>query len=136
MEPETDDVAVVAVVLTNAGRLCLLRRSASVDFDRGRWHCITGYLPRGEDPAQHALVELQEETGLAVSDLRSLEAGQTLCLVDESGTQWTVFTFRGEVSTAEICINWEHDAYTWVKHLEPSQPDVVPWLRDVLEAVA
>lgn len=136
MAGDSLDDAVVAVVLTNAGRICLLRRSSRVEYDRGRWHCVTGYLPRGRDPLVHALTELREETGLLECDLASIEAGRTLSLVDESGRRWTVFTFRGEVSTAQIQINWEHDAYIWVTSVEPAERDVVPWLGNVLEAVA
>lgn len=126
---------VVAVVLTHAGRLCLLRRSRDVGSDSGRWHCVTGYLPIGADPREQALAEVREETGLDRRQLGALVAGRTLELLDESRRRWTVFTFSCEVSDPHLRINWEHDAFAWVARSSQGR-DVVPWLHDVMAAVA
>lgn len=127
--------SIVAVVLTHAGRLCLLRRSRDVGSDSGRWHCVTGYLPFDTDPREQALAEVREETGLDRPQLGALVAGHTLELPDVSGHSWTVFTFSCEVTDPHLRINWEHDAYAWVPRSAQGR-DVVPWLHDVMAAVA
>ena len=126
---------VVAVVLTHADRLCLLRRSREVGSDTGRWHCVTGFLPFDTDPRDQALAEVREETGLDYPQLGALVAGNTLQLPDASGHPWTVFTFSCEVTEPHLRINWEHDAYAWVPRPAEGR-DLVPWLHDVVAAVA
>ena len=65
------DRTVVAVLMFREGRLCLLRRSHAVGSDRGRWHCVTGFVDSGVDPDAQALIEVREETGLTASDLET-----------------------------------------------------------------
>src|SRR5690349_940975 len=100
---------VVAVLLTHRGRICLLRRSALVASDRGRWHCVTGYLDAGADPALHALREVAEETGLWREDLVSFEAGPVLDLPDGRSGSWRVLVYRAETVHGRLTLNWEHD---------------------------
>jgi hypothetical protein len=47
--------AVVAVIVRWRNRIALFRRSQTVGHDRGRWHCITGYLEAGVSPRRAGL---------------------------------------------------------------------------------
>lgn len=126
---------IVAVVVEWRGRLALFRRSGAVNHDRGRWHCVTGYLEAHLTREQQALLELHEETGLGVAALHSLEVGHVLHLDDGDRRTWRVHTFRAETDQRRLELNHEHDAYRWVR-----PPGVrrfgnrVSWLDRVLAA--
>ncbi|MEU6422914.1 NUDIX domain-containing protein [Streptomyces spiralis] len=126
---------VVAVLLTHRGQICLLRRSAAVRSDRGRWHCVTGYLPDGTSATDQALAEVAEETGLARQDLVSFTHGPVLCLADPRGGTWIVHSYLGEARHPNITLNWENDATRWVSPDQLGGLPVVPWLSDVATAV-
>ena len=127
---------VVAVVVTWRGRVGLFKRSRSVRDDAGAWHCITGYLEPDRNPMRQAAEELWEETGLAVSHLEQLTAGPVLQLPDLRGGQpWTVHTFTAIANRRRLTLNWEHDAYRWVRPTQvPRFDGQVRWLADVLAA--
>jgi 8-oxo-dGTP pyrophosphatase MutT (NUDIX family) len=112
--PRVGACEVGAVAVQWRGRVGLFRRSAAVAHDQGLWHCITGYLEPGATPAQQALTELHEETGLGVVDLESFTTGEVLELADGSGRPWTVHTFRAVTHRRRLVLNEEHDAYRWV----------------------
>ena len=59
------------VVVEYQGGIVLLKRN--IPPDRGIWHLPIGHAEFGEDPADTAIREVQEETGLDVTDLRFLE---------------------------------------------------------------
>lgn len=126
--------AIVALLLTHRGRLCLLRRSALVGSDRGRWHCVTGFLEPGVHPARQALVELAEETGLQRKDLHSFAAGPVLDLPDGRAGSWRVFVYHAESSGVALTLNWEHDDACWVSWplAREDGRDLVPWLTDLV----
>ncbi|CAL9374030.1 hypothetical protein SUDANB6_00919 [Streptomyces sp. enrichment culture] len=127
---------VVAVVLIWRGRIGLFKRSCQVGHDAGLWHCITGFA-EGENSTQvQALRELFEETGLSVAELTGFRIGPVLDLEDARGGVWRVHTFRAETERRRLRLNWEHDAYRWVRPRFVDRFDgKVPWLRHVLSAV-
>lgn len=127
---------VVAVLLTHRGRLCLLRRSDAVGSDRGRWHCVTGYLPPGTAPDRQAEIELREETGLSRAQLESFEAGPVLRLADPRGGHWLVHLYRGETAGTELTLNWENDDAVWCAPAAWGARPIVDWLPDVVSALA
>ncbi|QYB07430.1 NUDIX domain-containing protein [Rhodococcus sp. USK10] len=123
------DRSVVALLLLNQGELCLLRRSSLVASDPGRWHCITGYLDSGDDPAEHVLVELGEETGLSRLDLADLVAGPVLSLPGGDGV-WTVHVFVATARHQRVRLNWEHEDVCWTPWSRAGEDgrELVPWL--------
>lgn len=125
---------VVAVLLRRRGRICLLKRSRRVGSDRGRWHCVTGFLSDGTTATQQAAQELFDETGIVMSDLEDFRAGATISLLDEHGHPWTVSTFTCEVRDRRLQLNWENDRYRWVSPKSLPRFDPVVWLYDVIRA--
>lgn len=105
--------AVVAVVIEWRGRIALLKRSQYLNHDRGRWHCVTGFLDAGVSPHQQASRELFEEAGLQSSDLLDLRQGPALLLNDDTGGPWVVHTFTAVTARRRLKIDWEHDSYRW-----------------------
>ncbi|MBT2534434.1 NUDIX domain-containing protein [Arthrobacter sp. ISL-48] len=126
---------VVAVILEWRGRIALFKRSQSVGHDRGRWHCITGYLEPGTSPEGQAIAELREETGLTENDLIDFRQGAPLLLPDHHGNPWLVHTFTAVTRRRRLTINDEHDTFRWAA---PSKIrryiNRVAWLDQVLEA--
>jgi 8-oxo-dGTP pyrophosphatase MutT (NUDIX family) len=126
---------VVAVVVEWRGRIALFRRSDAVDHDRGRWHCVTGYVETDATPERQALVELYEETGLSAAALDSLDPGRVLHLVDGEGRLWQVHTYRAVTRQRRLNLDDEHDAYRWVLPSAIGRfGNRVGWLDDVLGA--
>lgn len=126
---------VVAVLLTHRGRVCLLRRSMAVTSDCGLWHCVTGFLPPGTNAVDQALTEVAEETGLTQTDLVSFERGPVLHIADPRGGTWTVHSYRAEVRSPDITLNWENDAARWITSERISGLPIVHWLPEITRAV-
>lgn len=137
--PDAAFVDVVAVVLCWRDRIGLFKRSESVAHDKGRWHCLTGYLDQATDPEsprKQAQLELEEEVGLSGDDLQALVAGPILHLHGD-GRVWRVHTFRAITSKRRLTLNWEHSEYRWTRSSTiPRFDGHVAWLPDVIEAVS
>ena len=126
---------VVAVILEWREHVLLLKRSQQVAHDRGKWHCVTGYVEGNRPPIQQALDELHEETGLRLIDLTALDEGPVLLLPDEQAQNWPVHTYRAKTHQRRLALNWEHTAYRWVRPGRLNRFDGrVSWLDDVVAA--
>lgn len=133
-----EPVDVVAVVLGWRGRIGLFQRSQLVQHDKGRWHCVTGYvedLATPDGPRLQALCELYDETGLTAGDLSEFAAGPVLDL-EGGGRSWRVHTHWAATTKRRLTLNWEHVRYRWVPPGAVARFDgSVSWLTDVLGAV-
>jgi ADP-ribose pyrophosphatase YjhB (NUDIX family) len=78
-----DPKVATAVVVEIDGRVVLQRRA--IDPGMGKWTFPGGFVDRGESVLEAAAREVQEEVGLAVTDLRLLDAyaepGETVILI-------------------------------------------------------
>jgi 8-oxo-dGTP pyrophosphatase MutT (NUDIX family) len=136
LQPSLRHRDIVAAVIVHGGLICLLRRSAAVNFDRGKWHCVTGYLDLGAEPLGHAMAEIKEETGLTPGEHRLVNCGRPL-LLPGGGSLWHIHTYLFEVTEPVLRLNWENDAYRWMNRadLAAAQAETVAWLADVLDAL-
>ncbi|MFC5458896.1 NUDIX domain-containing protein [Massilia niabensis] len=125
---------VVAALLTHGGAVGLFRRSACVSGDAGCWHCITGFLPPGGDALVQALAEIDEEAGIASTQLQ-LRQRRVLALAGKDGSTWLVHAFHFESATDTVMLNWEHDACCWLAPGEFAGLVTVSWLAQVCAAV-
>lgn len=126
--------AVVAAILTCGGRIGLFRRSVHVTGDVGRWHCITGFLPDREDPLRQALLEVEEEAGIAEHALE-LRNRTVLDLTGMDGSRWRVHAFHFHSITDSVTLNWEHDAAAWAHRDEIAEFPTVAWFMNVLDSL-
>ncbi|MFF2317903.1 NUDIX domain-containing protein [Arthrobacter sp. NPDC058097] len=133
--PSAPPCRVVAVVVQWRDKIALLKRSRDLAHDRGRWHCVTGYLEPDASPEEQAFRELLEETGLAMDDLLELREGRDLMLSDGSGMPWLVHTFTAVTSRRRLELDWEHESYRWTPPGKTARfSNRVSWLDSVLEA--
>jgi dATP pyrophosphohydrolase len=78
----------------------------------GEWCPVAGWVETGERPAQTAVREVREETGLSLAPLGNpdtvWDAGQ------RSGGRLTIHVFSAFVDgSVEVELNYEHTAYRW-----------------------
>lgn len=123
--------AIVACVLLHGKRMALFRRSEAVAFDRGQWHCITGYLDSDVAPLVQARREVKEEAGIKSSDLTLVRVADPIVLAHGDST-WEIHPFVFRVRTNTLSLNWENTEYRWVAADLLDFAGCVWWLRDVV----
>ena len=103
------DPKVAAAVLVEADGRVLLVRRANEPF-RGLWTLPAGFVNGGEDPAEAALRECVEETGLSARIIRVLDviSGQE----HERGADF-VIVYQAEIIGGELIAADDADAAEW-----------------------
>lgn len=93
---------ITAVVLDDDGRLLLGRRA-----DTGRWALITGILDPGEQPADGAVRECWEETGvdIRVERLTSVTVSEPVVHANGDQAQYLELTFLCRAVGGEARVN-------------------------------
>jgi 8-oxo-dGTP diphosphatase len=115
--------------------ILILRRSERVGSYRGHWAGVSGYVEGG--PLAQALVEIQEETGLAANEVSLVKRGEPLAVDDEERDfHWVVHPFLFDVrSERSVRLDWEHIEARWIEPKELAQYETVPLLAEALERV-
>ena len=121
------------VVANNRGEVLILQRSKHDDVLPGYWDIPGGTLEDGEDPAQGAIREIQEETGLVISDVRLFFQKSN---VDTSkNKQFVTLVFHTKTSTTDVIVSPEdHDAHAWINPSKIGDYETVDSLVDCLRA--
>lgn len=115
--------------------ILLLKRSDRVSAYRGRWHIIGGYLDEpGRTPAEKALSELEEETGVSRAEVARVRASEPFEAFDpDCAKLWQIHPvlvdLRGDPL---IHLNWEHTSHRWVSPAEIVQYHPLPTVPEVL----
>lgn len=105
---EIKKVATAMARNRDTGRLLILKRSADMDVNPGKWNFPSGKIEDGETPREAALRELREETGLS-GEL--IEQGSDFLAETEDGA-FRVYPFLVEIE-GEPELNKEHTKYEW-----------------------
>lgn len=94
--------AVTAVVLDDDGCVLLVRRA-----DNHSWALVTGCLEPGEQPADGALREVAEETGVLATAERIIGVSALPLMACANGDQvyWLDVAFRCRALSAEAWVN-------------------------------
>lgn len=125
-------VAGRAVIRREDGLILLLRRSADVATDPGRWELPGGKMDYGETLPEALAREVAEETGIAV------EVGQPIHVshfVKEPF--WvTCVTFVCAYGGGEVRLSDENDAFEWIAVSELPGRDYARTIEEQLEAYA
>ena len=101
----------VARALVESDGCVLLVRRAAWDSLPGQWELPGGKIDRGERVLEGLAREVEEETGLMLSDARQLSTRE---LVSPRGNLVREHVYAaGAIGT--VTLSDEHDAYAWVE---------------------
>ena len=127
---------VVTAFVSYHERILLLRRSDKVGSYRGRWAGISGYVERNEVPLDRALQEVSEEASLKNNELSLVKIGRPLPALDEDiHTLFVVHPFLFSTKQTRIKLDWEHDAFRWIRRQDLRRFETVPKLKEALDRV-
>ncbi|MDQ5927910.1 MAG: nucleoside triphosphatase [Patescibacteria group bacterium] len=121
------------VIANDRGEVLILQRSKHDDVLPGYWDIPGGTLEDGEDPAEGAIRETKEETGLDVSDVRLFFQKSN---VDTSkNKQFITLVFHARTSATDVTVSPEdHDTYAWISPSTIGDYKTVDYLVDCLRA--
>lgn len=128
-----EKIHIAIAFVKNNNRYLIVRRSEKVEFYKGMWSGVSGFV-ENSSPLFRALKEIEEETGLSRSDVKFIKAGKEIEIPDRKlGKIWIAHPFLFELRIArEIKLNWENIDYKWIKPSELDLFETVPKLEDVL----
>ncbi len=127
---------VVKVFLFHQGKILILKRSLKVGTHQGKWAGISGYLESDESPAERAVKEISEETGLDSDSVTKICEGDVLRAFDRSDRRlWLVHPFLFEAQRSDVRLDWEHTEARWIEPRELATFDAVPKLMEALDRV-
>jgi 8-oxo-dGTP diphosphatase len=97
------------------------------------WDIPGGTLEDGEDPAEGAVRETKEETGIEISNPRLFFCRSKIDV--EKNKQFVTLIFWARYANQEIILNHkEHQEYAWIKLSDISRYKTVEYLKDCLAA--
>ena len=125
--------SVAVMIRDGAGRLLLVR-----DRDTGLWQTVGGAMDPGEEPAEAAVREAREETGLVVEPTRiiGVHAGPLFCLTYPNGDRvaYVGISFRAHVvGGAERPCGDEVDRLGWFEREGALALAMAPHTRILIE---
>lgn len=123
-------LSVSALSLDEHQQCLMLRRSSSSKHYAGTWEPPGGKCDSGEAMEAALLREVEEETGLQVRLTRLLGSSQW----EMSESQIAYLYFEAEVTSGELNLSDEHDAYEWVPYAKLAGLSVAPPYREFLES--
>jgi 8-oxo-dGTP diphosphatase len=125
-------IHVVTCFLMRRGKVLILRRSENVGSYRCKWAGVSGYIEKGERPADTAFKEIREETGLTAPGVELVREGPALPI---AMTNFVVHPFLFEVKRGRVRLDWEHSESRWIRPSELGRFGSVPGLAAALRSV-
>lgn len=93
------------------GKVLMLKRPDRCHSFPGMWSLVAGKIEDGESPADAAVREIGEETGLSVG---APDASLPPVYVREGKVLWQVHPFLFRLDAADPVLNDENEAFQWV----------------------
>ncbi len=118
-------IAAHAVIADRRGRLLLLHRPETSEYNPERWEFPGGKIDAGEGIYDALVREVKEETGLDVQPGRLLGAG------DQERREGRVvhLVLSAAAPGREIELSEEHDAYRWVTPKGLAELPLSDWME-------
>lgn len=126
---EPEEVATAVTFNHGKAKFLLLKRSEDREIHPGKWDFPSGRV-EDEEPRNAALRELEEETGLKGTMLKTGEP----FTVETSEGLFHVHPFLVKVE-GEPELSREHERYEWISPEELEEYDTVEGLREDLKRV-
>lgn len=124
----------VSCILLYDEKILLLKRSYRVKTNRGLWSVVAGEVEG--DPYRTALNEIEEETGLAKSEIVFILRGKPFDVSLTKNSMTTIHPFLFSTIKNEIRLNWEHDEFRWISPKAIEELKLVPRFSDMLRSIA
>jgi 8-oxo-dGTP pyrophosphatase MutT (NUDIX family) len=125
---------VVTVIVKKDDRILIMRRSSKVDSFQGYWAGVSGSIQENETPLQAAVRELREETGIKAAESEFISAERPVMATNGKNV-WEVHPFLLNVDDEIVSLDWEHDAYEWIRPDELYKYEFVPKLDEVVNSL-
>jgi hypothetical protein len=125
---------VTTAIVRNEGKILVMKRSSKVGTYREHWAGVSGSLLPGEAPADAALREVREETGIDKGVKPQMVQTEPVYARD-GGIIWKVHPFLIDVDADKVKIDWEHDEYRWILPGELENYQTVPRLGEVVRSL-
>jgi len=127
---ESSKVATAVPFNHEKGKYLLMKRSRERDTNPSKWEFPSGHIQKNESPRNAALRELEEETGLKGTLLRS---GKPFTTETEDGI-FRVHPFLVKID-GQPEISREHEKFQWIRPEELKKYKTVEGLKKDLERV-
>ena len=123
------------VIANDKGEVLMLQRSKNNKAFPDYWDIPGGTLKDGEDPAQGAIRETKEETGLDISDPKLFFQKSNVDVAKNK--QFVILVFHAKISDSDVQVNpKEHETYAWIQPSRVDKYKTVDYLADCLHAYA
>lgn len=132
MAPAAFGLAVRAAIMDDAGRVLVLRRSASNRVGVGEWEWPGGKGEPGERLDETVVREVHEECGLSVEPTGLVGAYELVL----PGLRAVSVCLRARVVGGALALSDEHDAATWAGPDELAALPLTPPARGLMLAFA
>ena len=120
----------VKVILYNDDdKVLLMQRSDKTSRSHG-WDFAGGGVDQGEDPADAAIRETLEETGLSIDMVRILSTSHGYT----DGGEYVMIGYAAHTSDSDVRLSWEHESYKWMTLEEAEQIELPEAHRAIITA--
>ena len=126
---------VISSFLFHQGKFLILKRSMLVGSFQGYWSCISVYREKDEQPLETALREILEETQ-KTRDFLTLQKSAGPFYSEIPAVIFESHWFLFESEDKDICLDWEHDEFKWIKPAEIGKFKTVPWLENMIKILS
>jgi 8-oxo-dGTP pyrophosphatase MutT (NUDIX family) len=127
---------VTCILMDDAGKILILKRSDKVRTYKGLWSGISGYVEESKVPIETAIKEIKEEIGISESDVSLVKEMDSVSFVDfheDKKYYWRIFPFLFKVEKKDkLIIDWEHSQYCWIFPSEINKFEAVPRLKEIV----
>lgn len=118
---------VKVLVINEDDELLVLRKSETAPMGAFTWDLPGGIVEYGEDPAQAAMRETREETGIHLDEVLivGVNAGT-------AGQYIVKFSYVSQLKSSAVHLSYEHDRYKWIALDEVEALNMpLPYKKDV-----
>lgn len=119
----------------NDDKFLLVKRSGEMRLFPNHWNGISGFLDDAQSVEEKVRSEIEEETRLTGSDIRSITLAKEFELDDRPNDKvWEVHPAFVIVESETIKLNWEGQEYVWVPFSQLQTYTLVPGFTKVIGA--
>jgi 8-oxo-dGTP diphosphatase len=92
-------------------KILVIRRSKTDYVKPFAWETPGGAVDEKEDPLDAAVREVQEETGVHITDVKPFH---TMTVFEEDGDKVVMIFYTACTADNNVTLSFEHDQYKWV----------------------